>query len=344
MQERHQTAAVWIRGIFERDYGVDFSHVQWFEAASTRLATPIPWWTRRPKGALMVEHDPFGVVGLGRLGLPIAERLLAAGYPVRGFDVSGDACAEASTIGVTLDRSPRELAAATRASLVLVGEDEDVRDCCVHGEDALLAGLDTGHMIVVCATVLPTTVIEVAEATRERGGDVLDAPLARGEQAVERGEALALCGGRADPFERWRPVLAEFCTDVIRLGDVGAGQVGKMVNNLLLWSTIAANHEGLRLAQRFGVDLDALRRGCSWAAAATGRWRRGTATATCRGQPRTWRSSWKAVRSEACRRRSPGWCRTRSRRYVLTSWPGSAVAARAWRSSSLPPMAIDLLD
>lgn len=204
---------------------------------------------------------PIGIVGLGRLGLPIASRLLAAGHEVHGCDVSGPANAAASAAGVVVHGSPRELAGPTRASLVLVGDDDDVLDACLRGDDALLAGMSEGDAIIVSATVLPGTVQEVAQAAQARGVDVLDAPLARGEQAIEQGRALVLGGGRPEPFERWRPVLQVFSSEVTYLGDVGAGQVGKMVNNLLLWSTIAADYEGLRLAQRFGVDLDALREG-----------------------------------------------------------------------------------
>lgn len=207
------------------------------------------------------SHERLGVVGLGRLGLAVGRHLVGAGHEVSGFDVDARACSTAAAAGVRVQPSPAALAAASRACLVLVGDDDDVLDACVRGTDPLLAGMGEGDAIIVCATVLPATVQAVARAAQGLGVDVLDAPLARGEQAVDRGDALLLGGGDPAVLARWRPVLASFCSDVIHLGDVGAGQVAKMVNNLLLWSAIAANHEGLRLAQRFGVDLAALREG-----------------------------------------------------------------------------------
>lgn len=200
-----------------------------------------------------------GVVGLGRLGLAIARRLLEAGYDVGGFDISAQRCAQAAELGVRVRPNPGEVAASAGASLVLVGGDDEVLDVCVRGADALITGMAVGHTIVVSDTVRPQTVEEVARAAQQRGCDVLDVPLVRGEQAVEQGDALALVGGGTETYERCRPVVESFASATVRVGDVGAGQVAKMVNNLLLWSTIAANYEGLDLARRFGVDLDLLR-------------------------------------------------------------------------------------
>jgi 3-hydroxyisobutyrate dehydrogenase-like beta-hydroxyacid dehydrogenase len=88
---------------------------------------------------------------------------------------------------------------------------------------------------------------------------LLDIPLCRGEQAAERGKLLIMGGGDKDVFDACRPVFAAFADAVFHLGPLGSGQVGKMVNNLILWACISANDEGLKLGNKLGVERDALR-------------------------------------------------------------------------------------
>ena len=89
---------------------------------------------------------------------------------------------------------------------------------------------------------------------------MLDIPLCRGEQAAERGKLLIMGGGDKEPFDACRPAFAAFADSVFHLGPLGAGEVGKMVNNLILWACISANDEGLKLGNKLGVDRDALRK------------------------------------------------------------------------------------
>ena len=95
------------------------------------------------------------------------------------------------------------------------------------------------------------------------GGRLLDAPLCRGDHAARQGTLLALVGGDAGVLERTADVLRVFCSDVVHIGGPGAGQTAKLVNNMLLWSTIASVVEGLRLAERLGVQRGPSSRGCS---------------------------------------------------------------------------------
>jgi 3-hydroxyisobutyrate dehydrogenase-like beta-hydroxyacid dehydrogenase len=99
----------------------------------------------------------------------------------------------------------------------------------------------------------------LAARTAGSGIVLLDMPLTRGEPAAEAGKLLVMVGGDADAYAACRPALQSFADAVFHLGDLGAGQVGKMVNNLILWACISANHEGFRLAERLGVDAERLR-------------------------------------------------------------------------------------
>jgi 3-hydroxyisobutyrate dehydrogenase-like beta-hydroxyacid dehydrogenase len=202
--------------------------------------------------------ETIGIIGLGRMGLPMGRRLVEAGYEVVGFDTSAEAQKNAAEAGISVVASAAEVAAASDASMVIVGFDDEVT-ATVLGEGGLLEGARQGHAVFICSTVRPDTVRALQGPATERGVDVLDATLCRAEHAAVDGTLLIMTGGPEDVASRWRPMLDHLGTDVYHLGELGAGQVGKMINNQLLWVAVVANWEGLRLGVRLGVDQDALR-------------------------------------------------------------------------------------
>lgn len=212
-----------------------------------------------------------GVIGLGRMGLPISLRLQAAGLRVIGHDVDPEAVRRAVTAGVETAPDPRSLAAATECSLVVVGFDEQVREVVTHPHAGLLSGADPGHVVMIGATVSPELSPELQRVTRSVGVDVIDACLCRGESPAATGELLVLTGGDPATCALVAPVLRAIATDVHHLGAVGAGQVGKMINNYLLWLGVVGDYEALRLGARLGVQPDLLRQallassGANWA-------------------------------------------------------------------------------
>ena len=199
-----------------------------------------------------------GIIGLGKMGLPIARHLVSHGFDVSGFDVHAPQCEAAAKVGVTPRGNPREVAAASDLSLILVGFDDEVMEV-VQAEDGLLAGAKSGSVIAVASTVSADTMQEVQKLATAKNVDVIDAPLCRGEPAAESGKLLVLVGGDEPIVTRCRPVLAAFGNDVIHVGGLGSGQIGKMINNLLLWACVSANWEGLKLAEALGVDSEKLR-------------------------------------------------------------------------------------
>ncbi len=108
--------------------------------------------------------------------------------------------------------------------------------------------------VLVCSTVDPEEMRRLHDIAADDGGRLLDTPLCRGDHAARQGTLLALVGGDAAVLERTADVLRVFCSDVVHIGGPGAGQTAKLVNNMLLWSTIASVVEGLRLAERLGVQ------------------------------------------------------------------------------------------
>ena len=116
-----------------------------------------------------------------------------------------------------------------------------------------------GSIIAVSSTATPDNVKALDEKAREKRIDILDAPICRGRWAADEGTLLALVGGKPEVVERARPIYGTFCSDIAHLGEVGHGQVGKAMNNLLLWINAIGLIEAGKLADSTGIDLPKLR-------------------------------------------------------------------------------------
>jgi 3-hydroxyisobutyrate dehydrogenase/2-hydroxy-3-oxopropionate reductase len=202
--------------------------------------------------------EKVGIVGVGRMGLAMLKHLVRKGYSVTACDLSEKQLAEARGAGAATVASPSEVARASTFVILGVGFDDEVRQV-VNGPGGLLETLPKGSIIAISSTVSPMTAKAIDEAVHAKGSDVLDAPICRGRWAADEGTLLALVGGKAEVVERSRPVFSTFCSDIMHLGDVGHGQVGKTMNNMLLWVTSVGLIEAGRLSETTGIDLVKLR-------------------------------------------------------------------------------------
>jgi 3-hydroxyisobutyrate dehydrogenase-like beta-hydroxyacid dehydrogenase len=193
-----------------------------------------------------------GLVGLGAMGRPIAEHLMEAGVPTRVFDLDARTVDRLVARGAEAASSLPELAAASDVLIVVVPSDDDVRDVCL-GPGGLVSHARDGTVLVISASVRPDTCQEVARAAADVGVDVLDAALTGGVRGAEAGQINLLVGGEEPVLDGIRPVLEPWTAAIHHLGPLGAGQVGKTVNNLCHWAQVAIVHEALLLGQRLGV-------------------------------------------------------------------------------------------
>lgn len=205
-----------------------------------------------------MSKETIGIIGVGRMGQPMVKHLLNHGYGVVAHDISADNVAKARDMGATIASSPEDVGAQSQFVILGVGYDEEVNSV-VLGDRGLLAALQPGAIIAVCSTVAPDTVKALDEKARARGVDILDAPICRGRWFADEGKLLALFGGKPDVVERGRKVFSTFASDIAHLGDVGHGQVGKAMNNLMLWITSIGLIEAGRIAESTGIDLPNLR-------------------------------------------------------------------------------------
>ncbi len=199
-----------------------------------------------------------GVIGLGKMGGPLARHVASGTYNVIGYDVSRAVVKRFENSGISIAKSCSDVAERCDLIIVGVGFDSEVEEV-IFGETGLLVGVTKKTILAIASTIAPQTMKDIAARSENPNVAFLDIPMTRGEQAAIEGELLLLGGGDAKIFERCRPAFETFAKDIYYLGDLGAGQVGKMVNNLILWSCISANVEGMALANALSVDTEALR-------------------------------------------------------------------------------------
>jgi 3-hydroxyisobutyrate dehydrogenase-like beta-hydroxyacid dehydrogenase len=205
----------------------------------------------------MSEQAVVGVVGLGAMGGPIARHLRAADVPVVVADLEEQAVAACVRVGAQAASGLGELGARSDVVLVVVATDDEVRGVC-GGPQGVLARCRPGTVVLLCSSVRPDT-CEAVRAQAPAGVAVLDAALTGGVRGAENGSINLLVGGDADALDRVRPLLAPWTSSVHHLGPLGAGQVGKTVNNLIHWAQISAITEALELGRRYGLDVPTLR-------------------------------------------------------------------------------------
>lgn len=211
-----------------------------------------------------------GIVGLGRMGRPMARHLLASGHAVCGFDPDPAAIETARAIGLEIAGSCARLAERCDVVILVVGFDSQVEEA-IFGDGGILDGARPGTILMVASTVAPSYMKTLAERVAGHGLVAVDVPVARGEMAAESGELLVFAGGDRDTVERVRPMLKTFSARIDYLGPAGAGQSAKAINNMLLWTCLVANVEGLDLGEALDVDREALREalchssGANWA-------------------------------------------------------------------------------
>ena len=197
------------------------------------------------------------VVGAGRMGMPIIGHLARAGYKVLVHDADKEKRSGAEQRGATWVPDCVDLAPA-EAFLICVGYDREVRELTL-GPRGLFNHAMPGTIVTILSTIHPKTVEELAQLGERHALHVIDSTVCRGGWAADEGTLLSFIGGAPEIVEQMRPVLATYSSDIVHTGRIGTAQVAKAVNNLILWACLVADHEGLALAQRYGVDIDALR-------------------------------------------------------------------------------------
>lgn len=198
--------------------------------------------------------SPVGYIGLGNMGAPMATRLLERPGTLVVCDARPETTQPFTEAGATAVATPAEVAAQATVISVTVLDDTQVRDV-VAGPDGILSTARPGTVVAVHSTISDVTATELAEICRERGVDLVDAPVSGGAPGAQQGRLAVMVGGSDDAFEAVREPFGYFAELVIHAGPVGAGTRMKLARNLLHFVSFTAASEAQRLAEAAGIDI-----------------------------------------------------------------------------------------
>ncbi len=213
--------------------------------------------------------DTLGFIGLGIMGRGMVRNLLQAGFPVRVWNRTAARMAELAGDGAVPARSPAELAAQSDLILTCVSDTPDV-EAVLLGEHGVIHGAQPGALVIDLSTISPHATRQIAARLAEKGVAMLDAPVSGGSEGAAKGTLAIMVGGRAEDLARARPALAAMGKTITHVGAHGAGQMVKLVNQILVVVNMLAVGEALLFAQAGGLDLqktlDAVKNGAagSW--------------------------------------------------------------------------------
>lgn len=200
-------------------------------------------------------------LGLGTMGAPMAGHLARAGHTVTAYNrtaARAEAWREKHTaegLDVVSAPTPAEAARGHDVVLTCVGNDDDLAEV-VLGDAGALAAMAPGTLFVDHTTVSPAIARRIADAAQARDVLALDAPVSGGQAGAENGKLSIMCGGSVQAMESARAVLQAYAARIVHVGEAGAGQATKAVNQICIAGVLAGLSEGVRFAQAAGLDMD----------------------------------------------------------------------------------------
>jgi 3-hydroxyisobutyrate dehydrogenase len=201
--------------------------------------------------------ERIGFLGLGIMGSRMAANLARAGFPLSVWThTPGKAEHWASEHGASACATPAEVARASDIVLSMVVDGEQVAGILL-GENGAIVGAHSGLLCVDCSTIAPSDTRMIGAALGERGVRMLDAPVTGSSPRAQDGSLTVMVGGDADDFARAKPLLETMGSLIVHVGELGQGEMLKLINNALGAANAAALAEALLLARATGVDLDA---------------------------------------------------------------------------------------
>jgi 3-hydroxyisobutyrate dehydrogenase/2-hydroxy-3-oxopropionate reductase len=202
-----------------------------------------------------IAPQTVAFLGLGVMGYPMAGHLARAGHRLTVYNRSAAKAASwAAEYGGKTAATPRAAAAGAAVVFSCVGNDDDLRSVTL-GDDGAFAGMDRGAVLVDHTTASAEVARELYAAARLRGLDFVDAPVSGGQAGAVNGTLTVMCGGDAAAFAAIQPVAMAFAKAVTHVGESGAGQLAKMVNQIAVTGMVQALAEAIAFGQKAGLDM-----------------------------------------------------------------------------------------
>ena len=199
----------------------------------------------------------IGFIGLGNMGLPMAQNLMKAGHGVIGFDIEKSAGERFGSAGGVAATAIDVACAGAEVVITMLPSGRDVRDVYL-AQGGVLASAPDGTLLIDCSTIDVESARAVAAAAAVNGLAMVDAPVSGGVAGAQAGTLTFMVGGSEQAFERARPVLAHMGKTIVHAGSSGTGQAAKICNNMILGVSMIAVSEAFLLAEKLGLDAQGL--------------------------------------------------------------------------------------
>ena len=199
----------------------------------------------------------IGFIGLGNMGGPMATNLVKAGLDVIGFDLLEEATRKAKQNGIQIAKDAASTLKNVDVLISMLPSSKNVESLYL-GEDGLLSKLDKTVLIIDCSTIAPDTAIKVANQAKDLDLSMVDAPVSGGVVGAQEATLTFIVGGATENVEKAKPLLENMGKNIFHAGDVGAGQVAKVCNNMLLAIHMCGTAEAIALGVKNGLDASVL--------------------------------------------------------------------------------------
>ena len=200
--------------------------------------------------------EKIGFIGLGNMGMPMAQNLISNGIKVKGFDVSEEVLKQASKNKIEVCSDTLQASKEIDVLITMLPNGEAVSS--VFNSESLLENIDPSILIIECSTISPKTSKELSLKASSLNLEMIDAPVSGGVKGAEEAGLTFMVGGSVENVKKAKPILSKMGKNIFHAGDSGSGQVAKLCNNMLLAIHMSGTAEALSMGVKSGLDPSVL--------------------------------------------------------------------------------------
>lgn len=204
---------------------------------------------------MTIPKRALGFIGLGVMGKPMAIRLLNAGYPMTVSDIRPEAVEELVRLGASRGDTPAHVASLSEVIITMLPDSPQVEEVIL-GKEGVLEGAQPGSLIIDMSSIAPKVAIKIADIAHQKDIALLDAPVSGGEPKAINGTLSIMVGGKEEVFEEAKEILLTMGASALLMGEVGAGNITKLANQIMVAVHLAAMSEAMVFAEKAGVDSE----------------------------------------------------------------------------------------
>ena len=200
--------------------------------------------------------EKIGFIGLGNMGMPMAQNLISNGIKVKGFDVSEEILKQASENNIMVCSDSLQASKEIDVLITMLPNGEAVSS--VFNSESLLENIDPSILIIECSTISPKTSKELSLKASSLDLEMIDAPVSGGVKGAEEAGLTVMVGGSVEHVAKAKPILSMMGKNIFHAGDSGSGQIAKLCNNMLLAIHMSGTAEAISMGVKSGLDPSVL--------------------------------------------------------------------------------------